>query len=580
MICTYTITAIAIVLCTALVRWYLIWKNRRIDLRGRLARRSKDREINFESARNSAEKLDPEKAKAILSWDFDLLRKKLQNGDVSCTDVLRAYQRAALSSTERTNCVCMFVEDAIEIAKSLDEKATTPGYRKPALFGIPVSIKENIRIKNMCSSLGYVQDLNTLTRKNAVLVEQLLHHGAVPFVHTNIPQSLVSYGCSNPIYGATTNPYNSERVPGGSSGGEAALIATGGSLLGIGTDVGGSVRIPSTFCGIAGFKPSSVRFSGTFTPSSTPGRQQIASSEGPMAKSITTCIEYLKVTWSDLFLNDVDPFVPPVTWQEEMFSSQEKLRIGFYTHDGFVTPTPANQRAVLEAKQILEDLGHTVVSFRVPHPEKVFQLFVGGVSTDGGKYLFNKLIQDIVLPECGVHPFMLMPVRVQRLIAKLVSYPRVKALLTSLPATCEDLREVYGSIENYRSAFVTEMMAQNIEALLCPAMVVYPMKKGVPNKLFAGCCYNAIFNLLDFAAGVIPFTKVNEDDEAELASYPENDPWDQLIKSDSKDCVGLPVGVQIAVPPYREELALRLLREIELNRSEATKDDINNDQSL
>ncbi|EPB67743.1 Amidase [Ancylostoma ceylanicum] len=404
-------------------------QNRRIDLRARLARRSKDREINFENARNSAEKLDPEKAKAILSWDFNLLRKKLQNGDVSCTDVLRAYQRAALSSTERTNCVCMFVEDAIEIAKSLDEKATTPGYRKPALFGIPVSIKENIRIKNMCSSLGYVQDLNTLSRKNAVLVEQLLHHGA------------------------TTNPYNSERVPGGSSGGEAALIATGGSLLGIGTDVGGSVRIPSTFCGIAGFKPSSIRFSGTFTPSSTPGRQQIASSEGPMAKSITTCIEYLKV------------------------------------------------RAVLEAKQILEDLGHTVVPFRVPHPQKVFQLFVGGVSTDGGKYLFNKLIQDIVLPECGVHPFMLMPVRIQRLIAKLVSYPRVKALLTSLPATCEDLREVYGSIENYRSEFVTEMMAQNIDAILCPAMVVYPMRKGVPNRLFAGCCYNAIFNLLDFAAG-------------------------------------------------------------------------------
>ncbi|KIH46282.1 hypothetical protein ANCDUO_23668 [Ancylostoma duodenale] len=77
-------------------------------------RRGKDREINFESARSNAEKLEPEKAEAILSWDFNLLRKKLQNGDVSCTDVLRAYQSAALSSTERTNCVCMFVEDNCE----------------------------------------------------------------------------------------------------------------------------------------------------------------------------------------------------------------------------------------------------------------------------------------------------------------------------------------------------------------------------------------------------------------------------------------------------------------------------------
>ncbi|KAL6738195.1 hypothetical protein Aduo_011767 [Ancylostoma duodenale] len=577
MSCIYAVVAIVLVLCTAFFRSRLIKKNRRIDLSGKLSRRGKDREINFESARSNAEKLEPEKAEAILSWDFNLLRKKLQNGDVSCTDVLRAYQSAALSSTERTNCVCMFVEDAAEIAKNLDEKAATPGFQKPALFGIPVSIKENIKIKNMCSTLGYVQELYTPSKKNAVLVEQLLHHGAVPFVHTNIPQSLVSYGCSNPIYGATTNPFNPERVPGGSSGGEAALIATGGSLLGIGSDVGGSIRIPSTFCGIAGFKPSSVRFSHTFTTSSIPGRQLVTSNEGPIAKSITTCIEYLKVAWSDLFLYNVDPFVPPVTWQEEMFSSQKKLRIGFYTHDGFVTPAPANQRAVLEAKKILENLGHTLVPFCVPRAEKMFQLFVGGVSADGGKYLARKLKEDIVLPESAVHPVMLMPVRVQRLLAKLVGYPRVKALLTSLPGNCEDLRDVYGSIENYRSDFVTEMMAQNIDAILCPAMAVYPMKRGMPNKLFAGCCYNAIFNLLDFAAGVIPFTKVSEADEAELMSYPENDPWDKLIKSDSKGCVGLPVGVQIAVPPYREELGLRLLKEIELNRSGAAKDDIFND---
>ncbi|PIO59266.1 hypothetical protein TELCIR_19277, partial [Teladorsagia circumcincta] len=118
---------------------------------------------------------------------------------------------------------------------------------------------------------------------------------AIPFVHTNVPQSLVSYGCSNPVYGSTTNPYNSERVPGGSSGGEAALIATGGSVLGIGSDVGGSIRIPSTFCGIAGFKSSSTRFSHTFSSSSVPGRQLVTANEGPMAKSINTCIEYLKM---------------------------------------------------------------------------------------------------------------------------------------------------------------------------------------------------------------------------------------------------------------------------------------------
>ncbi|KHJ99293.1 Amidase [Oesophagostomum dentatum] len=291
----------------------------------------------------------------------------------------------------------------------------------------------------MCTTIGYVQELGSPCRKNAVVVEQLLQHGAVPFVHTNIPQSLISYGCSNPIYGATTNPYNPERVPGGSSGGEAALIAGGGSLLGIGTDVGGSIRIPSTFCGIAGFKPSSIRFSHTYTTSSVPGRQLVTANEGPMAKTISTCVEYLKMAWSDLYLYNLDPFVPPVTWQEEMYSSKKSLRIGFYTHDGFVTPTPANQRAVLEAKKILEGLGHKLIPFRVPEPEKMFQLFAGGVSADGGKYLTRKLKKDIVLPECAVHPVMLLPITIQRLIAKLVSYPRVRTLLTSLPDSCEGI---------------------------------------------------------------------------------------------------------------------------------------------
>ncbi|KAK6036127.1 hypothetical protein COOONC_26368, partial [Cooperia oncophora] len=132
------------------------------------------------------------------------------------------------------------------------------------------------------------------------------------------------------------------------------------------------------------------------------------------------------------------------------------------------------------------------------------------------------------------------------------------------------MRDIFGCIENYRAQFVEQMIAQNIDAILCPAMAVYPMKKGIPNKLFAGCCYNAIFNLLDFAAGVVPFTNVNEDDEKALVSYPEKDPWDKLIKTDSKGCVGLPVGIQIAVPPYREEIGLRLLKELEMNRPNKT----------
>ena len=83
--------------------------------------------------------------------------------------------------------------------------------------------------------------------------------GGVPFCLTNIPQTMLSYGSSNPIYGATTNPYNTKRSPGGSSSGEAALLAQGGSILGVGSDVGGSLRMPAHFCGITSLKPTTNR---------------------------------------------------------------------------------------------------------------------------------------------------------------------------------------------------------------------------------------------------------------------------------------------------------------------------------
>ena len=80
--------------------------------------------------------------------------------------------------------------------------------------------------------------------------------GAIPFCLTNVPQTMVSYACSNPVFGVTTNPLDKNRTPGGSSGGEACLIAMGGSILGLGSDIGGSLRIPAHFCGIPSLKPT------------------------------------------------------------------------------------------------------------------------------------------------------------------------------------------------------------------------------------------------------------------------------------------------------------------------------------
>ena len=100
---------------------------------------------------------------------------------------------------------------------------------------------------------------NYFAENTQFFIQAMKELGAIPFCITNIPQTMLSYACSNPVYGCTTNPHDSQRTPGGSSGGEACLIAQGGSILGLGSDVGGSLRIPAHFCGITALKPTQGR---------------------------------------------------------------------------------------------------------------------------------------------------------------------------------------------------------------------------------------------------------------------------------------------------------------------------------
>ncbi|VDM57779.1 unnamed protein product [Angiostrongylus costaricensis] len=273
----------------------------------------------------------------------------------------------AVKAHEKTNCVVMFVEEAEQWALDWDSKARNKGFVKPVFFGIPVSLKECVPLEGYDQTRGFVQDVNSPTKVDSVLVEQIKNLGMIPFVQTNVPQSLLSYCCSNPVYGTTTHPLDETRTPGGSSGGEAALIAADGSIIGIGGDVGGSIRMPCHFTGIAGIKPSHLRFSHRGVCGSVPGRPLINSSDGPMTKDIETTVEFLRQ----------DPYVPPVIWNEKLYAKGTKYRIGYY-------------RAVLESKIHLETAGHTLVPFHPPSIPTIMRYFLSAVTVDGGRFLLNK----------------------------------------------------------------------------------------------------------------------------------------------------------------------------------------------
>ena len=195
---------------------------------------------------------------------------------------------------------------------------------------------------------------------------------------------LMAYESENPIYGRVLNPHNLARVAGGSSGGEGALIAAGCSPWGIGSDVGGSIRIPASFNGIFGFKPSQTRFEWN---KNSPAihcffnnhlhQDYIKPVAGPLAKSVKDLKTIMEIIADPSINQDINHSLPPLTWRKEVTKVQpnQKFKFGYYNSiDALFETSPANKRAVEEVVQALRQAGHKVVPFSIPSVEDIFSV--------------------------------------------------------------------------------------------------------------------------------------------------------------------------------------------------------------
>ncbi|NXM64964.1 VDHAP protein, partial [Illadopsis cleaveri] len=210
----------------------------------------------------------------------------------------------ALEVNQEVNCVTDFIHGCEDQLKKLKKQK-----EKGLLYGIPISIKDHINCKGHISSGGMVKFLGQVKEEDSVVVQVLKHQGGIPFVKTNIPQTMINYDCSNLIFGQTLNPLNPQKSPGGSSGGEGALIAGGGSILGIGSDVAGSIRLPSSFCGLCGLKPTGNRI--------RPFVLTVTAMLGPMARDVDSLALCMKaLLCQEMF--QLDPTVPPIPFDEQV----------------------------------------------------------------------------------------------------------------------------------------------------------------------------------------------------------------------------------------------------------------------
>uniref|UniRef100_A0A8C3MW82 Fatty-acid amide hydrolase 1 n=1 Tax=Geospiza parvula TaxID=87175 RepID=A0A8C3MW82_GEOPR len=488
---------------------------------------------------------------AILSLPLLELSARLQEGSLSPRTVLYTYLEKALEVTQQTNCLRHFIPECEEQLQEIERRM-----EKGLLYGIPVSIKDHIGHKGHLATCGLMQCLDTVMEEDSVLVKVLKRQGAIPFAMTNVPQSLFSYECSNPIFGQTLHPLDPRRSPGGSSGGEGALIAGGGSILGMGSDMGGSIRLPSSFCGLCGLKPTC----GCLLLS-----HAVPCALGPMARDVDSLALCMKaLLCQEMF--QLDPSVPPIPFNEEVYSSSTPLRVGYYDTDSYFPLPPCMRRAVKETRSALQAAGHQVsTTTPCPSPQGATLRSL----RKGKQLLWCDPILLSSLSTGNIVDPILKPLvnscKMPRLVKKLLAL-LLKPLVSACPSGQE--QELPGVTPVYRSQFISQWQELQLDVVLCP--VLGPaFATGYPRKLLGAISSTMLYNVLNFPAGVVPVSSVTEADEEELKLYKGccDDPWDRALKQvwemAVSGAVGMPVVVQCVALPWQEELCLRFMKEVE-----------------
>jgi Asp-tRNA(Asn)/Glu-tRNA(Gln) amidotransferase A subunit family amidase len=272
-----------------------------------------------------------------------------------------------------------------------------------ALCGLPLTIKDCIDVDGFGSTGGSFARRDHRPAADASVVRRLRQAGAVVLGKSNAAEYLASYETSNVIHGRTNHPLDLERTPGGSSGGEAAIIAAGGSPAGIGTDGGGSIRVPAHYCGLAGLRPSTGRVpeTGCWPGTRSTGLLDIHTF-GPLARHVEDLYALLAVINGP---DGVDPFAVPLPLEDWRTVDVGKLRVGYYTDDGLTKVTPETRHAVEGAALLLESRGCAVEEARPPAVvREATELFFSLVGSDGGE----RMRADLAPAGGRHHPDLLM----------------------------------------------------------------------------------------------------------------------------------------------------------------------------
>ncbi|EEH41340.1 acetamidase [Paracoccidioides lutzii Pb01] len=488
-------------------------------------------------------RIEPREAQSITEIDsVEQLHDRLCRGELTATDVTLAYIKRATVAHQLTNAITeVMFDEALKQARELDRSFKETGKVKGPLHGIPVSLKDQFNVKGFDTTLGYVGRSFSPAAEDATLVQILKSLGAIIIAKTNLPQSIMWCETENPLFGLTVNPRNSKFTPGGSSGGESALLALHASILGFGTDIGGSIRIPQHMLGLYGLKPSSARLPYHGIPVSTEGQEHVPSSIGPMTRDLSSLI-YISKHLANSQPWHLDPRCSPLPWRNEVFQEIQSrpLTIGLIVDDGVVKVHPPIERALRELSAKLQAAGHEIVPWNADGHQECIEIMDAFYTVDGGE----DIRRDVNI---AGEPFIPH-------VEKLVNKGRPISVYEYWQLNRRKWAAQKRYLDKWNGAR-GPLSGRVVDVLLAPTMP----HVSVPHRCCRWVGYTKVWNFLDYSALTFPVGEVcaERDRLPETPYEPRNalDEWNWGLY-DLEAMAGHPVNLQIVARKLEEEKVL------------------------
>lgn len=456
------------------------------------------------------------------------MARAIANGELSSRDLVAAHLEQIESVNPTLNAVVqLHAEAALAEAETADNEgvsARRTGATLGPLHGVPFTVKDAIATAGIVTTGGIPEREGLVPSRDATVVTRLRRAGAILLGKTNCPAFCAGAETGNPVYGLTSNPYDPDRSVASSSGGEAAIIAAGGSPFGLGSDTGGSIRFPAHFCGIAGLCPTFGRVprTGHIPPYfGVPDTSVI----GPLARYVSD----LALVWPLLVGTDrIDPKVVPVPLPATGPLDLAGLRVAFHTDNGIYTPTDDSRSTVRDGVAVLEDAGVRTVEAVPPEIEEALALGQGISRVGWGHDL-----------DTNTAYITHVDIEVGRLRAVMDdAIEAAQALQTGEAQLGIEFFFWMWKLDLYRSRMLTWMA--DFDAIVCPVMGYAAQPHGFSRR--------PDFSNLGYVGYTHPYSLLG---------------WPSLVVRAGTSDEGLPIGVQIVARPWGEDVALALGAAIE-----------------